>query len=311
MIQDVLDAVAHLRRGHIVVFPTETVYGAGVDASNAAAVARLYAAKGRPAHNPLIIHVPDITAAKALAVWNADAQSLAEAFWPGALTIILPRILGCCVADNACAGLETLAVRVPDHPQAQTLLRAFGAPIAAPSANISGRLSPTSVLAVKDLFTGQADYILQDDTGCRVGLESTIVDLSDAAGWQILRHGAVRAEQIEAVLGAPSLAKRITTIKAPGMLLKHYAPTKPLRLNAVSVNVDEGLLAFGDDVPKGAAVMLNLSPAGDMDEAARHLYAYLHQLDQDVRCRSLAVMPIPDNGMGVAVRDRLMRAAQK
>src|SRR5580692_4672021 len=308
------DAVRCLKAGGLVAFPTETVYGLGADAADGRAIARLYEAKGRPAFNPLIAHVADLPAARALARFDAEAEKLAEAFWPGPLTLVLPKSSGCPVADLATAGLDTIAVRVPAHPVARAILRAFGGPVVAPSANLSGHVSPTTAQHVHSDLTGRIDLIV-DGGAVAVGVESTIVGCFETP--MLLRPGGLPHGEIERVLGrllvqAPTDPGSDTSQPlAPGMLASHYAPRTPVRLNAVSVEAGEALLAFGDGVVPGAdaaAVTMNLSAQGDLNEAAANLFGYLRALDL-TRARAIAVMPIPHHGLGEAINDRLRRAA--
>ena len=297
-----------LAAGGLVAFPTETVYGLGADASNGEAVARLYAAKGRPAFNPLIAHVADIAAARRLAEFNAAAEKLAAAFWPGPLTLVLPKRKGCPVSDLALAGLDSVAVRVPAHPVAHALLKAFGGPVVAPSANRSGHVSPTSAAHVLGDLRGRIDLVL-DGGVCAVGLESTIVSCLGAPA--LLRPGGLPRAQIERVLGhalgqGPAGAENAPT--APGMLASHYAPKARLRLNAEAPRPGEALLAFGSEVPAADGMTLNLSPRGDLTEAAANLFSHLRALDAS-GADSVAVMKVPREGLGEAINDRLARAA--
>jgi L-threonylcarbamoyladenylate synthase len=305
------DAVAAAARvlgaGGLVAFPTETVYGLGADATDGTAVARLYAAKGRPRFNPLIAHVADFAATRRLAVFNADAERLA-AFWPGPLTLVLPKVSGCPVSDLATAGLDTVAVRVPDHPVAQDILRAFGRPVVAPSANRSGHVSPTTAAHVAADLDGRVDLIL-DGGPTSVGVESTILACLDAP--TLLRPGGLPRAEIERALGHALLDAEPSNDEAPlapGMLSSHYAPKMPLRLNAIDVRPGEALLAFGAQAPARAAKMLNLSPAADLVEAAANLFSHLRALDAS-GASAIAVMPIPPEGLGEAINDRLARAA--
>jgi L-threonylcarbamoyladenylate synthase len=296
-----------LRAGGLVAFPTETVYGLGADATDETAVARIFEAKGRPRFNPLIAHCADLETAAAEGVFDDRARALAEAFWPGPLTLVLPRRSETRVARLASAGLDTLALRVPAHPQARALLAATGRPVAAPSANPSGAVSPTAAQHVAEGLGGRVDLIL-DGGPCRVGVESTVVDLT---GQQpvLLRPGGVSAEEIEARAGP--LGERAGDDAAPlspGRLSSHYAPERPLRLNATEVRSDEALLAFGAELPPGAAVTRNLSPAGDLREAAANLFAMLRDLDR-AEVAGIAAMPVPERGLGRAINDRLRRAA--
>jgi L-threonylcarbamoyladenylate synthase len=295
-----------LAAGGLVAFPTETVYGLGADACNGEAVARLYAAKGRPVFNPLIAHVADLGAARRLGAFNADAERLAAAFWPGPLTLVLPRRPDCPVADLALAGLDSVALRVPAHPLAQALLKAFGGPIVAPSANRSGHVSPTSAAHVLADLRGRIDLLL-DGGPCPVGLESTIVACLD--GPTLLRPGGVAREEIERVLGRALVVPPAQTAPlAPGMLASHYAPKARLRLNAETARAGEALLAFGANAPPVNGAMLNLSARGDLVEAAANLFSHLRALDAS-GAKAIAVMPVPNEGLGEAINDRLARAA--
>jgi L-threonylcarbamoyladenylate synthase len=303
-----------LAGGGLVAFPTETVYGLGADAGNAAAIARLYQAKGRPSFNPLIAHVRDLAAARRIARFDPPAIALAEAFWPGPLTLVLPRAEGCPVADLAIAGLETVAIRVPAHPVAREILRAFGGAVVAPSANLSGHVSPTTAAHVQGDLAGRIDLIV-DGGPVEVGVESTIVGCFDTP--MLLRPGGVPRGAIERVLGRaiaqpPEEADRETAQPlAPGMLASHYAPRTPVRLNAGTVLAGEALLAFGPAAVPGAdsaTMVLNLSGRGDVDEAATNLFGYLRALDSS-GARAIAVVPVPHHGLGEAINDRLRRAA--
>jgi L-threonylcarbamoyladenylate synthase len=310
----VKQAARCLAEGGLVAFPTETVYGLGADATNAAAIARLYEAKGRPLFNPLISHVEGLAGAHRIARFDATAIALAQAFWPGPLTLVLPRREGCEVADLATAGLETIAVRVPAHPVAHAILKAFGKPVVAPSANLSGHVSPTRADHVDNDLAGRIDLII-DGGPVAVGVESTIVGCFERP--MLLRPGGLPREEIERVLGR-SLATLPAEAEgdnrqplAPGMLTSHYAPRSHVRLNAQSLEPGEALLAFGDaDVPgrDKAAAVLNLSESGDLAEAATHLFGYLRDLDGQ-NARAIAVMPVPNEGLGEAINDRLRRAA--
>lgn len=294
-------AVAILQAGGLVSFPTETVYGLGADARNDIAVAQIYDAKGRPSFNPLIVHVASLEAAMEYCDFNVVARQLADAFWPGALTLVLPLKIGAGVSKLVTAGLDTVAVRVPDHPVARDLLAAFGGPVAAPSANMSGRISPTTAAHVTAGLEGRIDAVV-DGGACTVGVESTIVSCVGAPA--LLRAGGIPVEALEACLGQPLLRSADPqTPTAPGQLASHYAPQGKVRLNAPYTNAGEVLLGFGRvDAP------LNLSPAGDLTEAAANLFACLHQLDA-MNATAIAVSPIPDHGMGRAINDRLRRAA--
>jgi len=299
-------AASLLRDGALVAFPTETVYGLGGDATNDRAVAAIFAAKGRPTFNPLIVHVAELAAAESLADFNDRARDFARRFWPGPLTLVLKRSAACPISRLASAGLETVALRAPAHPLAQTLLRAVGRPLAAPSANRSGHVSPTTAGHVLDELNGRIAAVL-DGGPCHVGIESTVIDLSDAQP-ALLRPGGVTREQLEAVLGHLRDAGNAGAPRSPGMLERHYAPARPLRLEAKTVTADEALLAFGTPL-SGATVTFNLSPTRDLTEAAANLFAALRTLDQ-VRFKAIAVMPIPETGLGAAINDRLRRAAR-
>jgi len=301
-----------LRAGKLVAFPTETVYGLGADARNGEAVAAIYAAKGRPTFNPLIIHVAEATALDALVEWNNEAHLLAASLWPGPLTLVLPRKKDAAVSLLASAGLDTLAVRVPSHIVAQKLLRAVNFPIAAPSANASGKLSPTSPIHVVESLGDKVDLILAGGRS-EIGLESTVLDLTVTEPI-ILRPGGTTQEQLERVLGHPVSFYKAATPDAPsspGMLLSHYAPHLPLRLMAESAQADEAFLTFGPDaLMKGGATRLNLSARGDLVEAAANLFSMLRELDR-ARYSGIAVAPIPEIGLGVAINDRLQRASHR
>jgi L-threonylcarbamoyladenylate synthase len=303
-----------LTQGGLVAFPTETVYGLGTDATNPAAIARLYQAKGRPAFNPLIAHVGDLAAARKIARFDAAATALGEAFWPGPLTLVLPKTEGCSVADLATAGLDTVAVRIPAHAIARDILRVFGGPVVAPSANISGHVSPTTAAHVHSDLAGRIDLIV-DGGAVEVGVESTIVGCFDAP--MLLRPGGLPRAEIERVLGRalkqpPKDAESNGAQPlAPGMLASHYAPRARVRLNAVAIEAGEALLAFGLGAISGidaAAAVMNLSERGDLNEAAANLFGFLRALDAK-GVRTIAVMPIPDDGLGEAINDRLRRAA--
>jgi L-threonylcarbamoyladenylate synthase len=307
-------AARSLREGGLVAFPTETVYGLGADATNAAAIARLYQAKGRPAFNPLIAHVGDLAAAREIGRVDAAALLLAEAFWPGPLTLVLPKTENCAVADLATAGLDTVAIRIPAHPVARDILRIFGRPVVAPSANISGHVSPTTAAHVHSDLDGRIDLIV-DGGAVAVGVESTIVGIFDEP--MLLRPGGLPRADIERVLGRalrqlPADAESDSGQPlAPGMLASHYAPSTRVRLGAISLEPGEALLAFGSDAVSGidaAAWVMNLSARGDLAEAAANLFGYLRALDTKA-AHTIAVMPIPNDGLGEAINDRLRRAA--
>jgi len=303
-----------LKKGGLVAFPTETVYGLGADAANAPAIARLYETKGRPLFNPLIATVGDIAAAMKIARFDPTATRLAEAFWPGPLTLVLPKTEHCPVAELATAGLDTVAVRVPAHPVARAILRAFGGPVVAPSANLSGHVSPTTAAHVASDLAGRIDLIV-DGGPVAVGVESTIVGCFEVP--VLLRPGGLECGEIERVLGRPlarlpdDADKENGQPLAPGMLASHYAPRTPVRLNAQRIESGEALLAFGQaSVPgaEAAHAVMNLSVRGDLAEAAANLFAYLRALDGK-GARAIAVMPVPQHGLGEAINDRLGRAA--
>jgi L-threonylcarbamoyladenylate synthase len=303
-----------LAEGGLVAFPTETVYGLGADATNPQAIALLYQAKGRPAFNPLIAHVGDLDAGRMIARFDARATALAEAFWPGPLTLVLPKTSDCSVAELATAGLDTVAIRVPAHPVARAILRAFGGPVVAPSANLSGHVSPTTATHVQSDLAGRIDLIV-DGGAVAVGVESTIVGCFEAP--MLLRPGGLPRGEIERVLGRalvqpPQDADNDSGQPlAPGMLASHYAPRTPVRLNAQSIEAGEALLAFGPAGVPGtdsAITVMNLSARGDLNEAAANLFGYLRALDTRA-ARAIAVMPIPHHGLGEAINDRLRRAA--
>lgn len=297
------DAVAILRAGGRVALPTETVYGLGADARSDAAVAGIFAAKDRPAFNPLIVHLPDLDAAGAFVELPAPARALAGAFWPGPMTLVLPLKPGAGIAPLVTAGLPTLGLRVPAHPLARRLLRAFGGPIAAPSANPSGRVSATEARHVMAGLSGRIEAVI-DGGPCGVGLESTIFGFDADGTARLLRPGAITAEAAAAVLGAPVLPPAPEAgITAPGQLLSHYAPSGSVRLNATAAREGEVLLGFGP--VKGD---LSLSETGDLAEAAARLFGLFHELDRRGAAR-IAVAPIPDEGLGHAINDRLRRAA--
>jgi L-threonylcarbamoyladenylate synthase len=307
----ITEAARLLRNGGLVAFPTETVYGLGTDATSGQAVARLYAAKGRPSFNPLISHVADVSAARRLGVFNHVADRLAAAFWPGPLTLVVPRAPGCPVADLATAGLDTIALRVPSHPVARELLKAFGGPVVAPSANRSGHVSTTTAAHVAADLSGRIDLIL-DGGATALGLESTIVAcLGDTPA--LLRPGGLAREEIEAELGMPLATPQAeaNAPTSPGQLASHYAPRARLRLDAAVVEAGEALLAFGRRRPadaERAVASLNLSLAGNLIEAAANLFSHLRALDQS-GAATIAVMPMPHEGLGEAINDRLRRAA--
>ena len=290
-----------LHAGQIVTIPTETVYGLAADAQNAEAVAHIYAAKGRPDFNPLIVHVRDRKAAEKLGLFNATAQALAEAFWPGPLTLVLPLKQGAPVARAVTAGLPTIAIRCPNHPVMQALLLKSDLSLAAPSANRSGAISPTRADHVLKGLGGAVPMIL-DGGPCSAGLESTIVAVRDD-GWQVLRPGPVSATLIEQTLGYPPLSVPMSAIEAPGQMASHYAPSKPVRLNVTVPEKGEYLIGFG-----AIAGDVNLSATGDLAQAAANLFEALHNADASL-ATAIAVAPIPHEGIGIAINDRLSRAA--
>jgi len=293
------DAAAALAAGRLVILPTETVYGLAADARNPAAVAALYEAKGRPAFNPLIAHVADVEAARGLADLDARAVALAEAFWPGPLTLVVTAKEGVC--DLARAGLDTVAIRVPAHPVARAVLTACCGPVAAPSANRSGRPSPTT-LADAIAETGAAAAVALDGGPCAIGLESTVISLLEGPP-RLLRPGAVTRVQIEALIG-PLAEAEADARRSPGRLTRHYAPVAPMRLEASDARAGEAFIGFGAIGP----VALNLSPAGDLAEAAARLFSCLRAADA-LAPSAIAVAPVPDVGLGEAINDRLRRAA--
>jgi L-threonylcarbamoyladenylate synthase len=305
-----------LADGGLLAFPTETVYGLGADACNGEAVARLYEAKGRPAFNPLICHVRDLAAAERLGVLDAAGRRLAKAFWPGPLTLVVPKRPDCGVAELATAGLQTIALRVPDHPVAHAILAEFGKPVVAPSANRSGHVSPTTAAHVLADLNGRVDLII-DGGPTRVGLESTIVACLDRP--VLLRPGGVPRAEIERALEhalpegpqeGPAAGEDGVVPTAPGQLASHYAPRARLRLDAGSVHAGESLLAFGPVLPPGsvdAAGVLNLSVRGNLIEAAANLFSHLRALDAP-GVTMIAVMRVPNQGLGEAINDRLRRA---
>lgn len=297
-----------LRQGRLVAFPTETVYGLGADATNDRAVAAVYAVKGRPKFNPLITHAASLEQAFTLGDFNQDAMKLARAFWPGPLTLVVPRSKDCPVAILACAGLNSIALRVPSHPIAQALIRQSERSIVAPSANPSGRLSPTTAGHVRDALGDRVAMVL-DGGPCAVGIESTIVKFMGGEP-VLLRPGGLTRSAIEAALGKPLLLESMKAGKpdAPGQLEQHYAPRAKVILDVIWPRFDVGLLAFGANVPQHPGPMLNLSEAGDLEEAAANLFRMMHELDQS-GVQTIAVMPIPREGLGEAINDRLARAA--
>lgn len=290
-----------LRDGTLVALPTETVYGLAARADSPQAVAQIYRAKGRPDFNPLIVHVPDLAAAERIAGFDDRARQLALAFWPGALTLVLPLREDAEIALAVTAGLSTIALRCPAHPAMRAVLKAAGLPLAAPSANRSGGVSPSRAEHVAASL-GEAVGLVLDGGPCAAGIESTIVALRDG-GWEVLRPGPITAEQIAAVLGQGSIAAGTGQIEAPGQLASHYSPGKPVRLNVQTAEKDEFVIGFGS-----IAGDVSLSPSGDMAEAAARLYDCLHVAQRAAQPR-IAIAPVPDEGIGTAINDRLRRAA--
>jgi L-threonylcarbamoyladenylate synthase len=304
-------AISHaanaLRRGGLVAFPTETVYGLGADATNDAAVTAIFAAKERPRFNPLIVHVRDVAHAQSFVKFNRIAHELAAAFWPGPLTLVLPRGKDSAISLLASAGLDTIAVRAPSHPVARKLLAACGLPLAAPSANPSGRISATTAQHVAQELGDRVAMIL-DGGQTPLGIESTVIGFEGDMP-VLLRSGALPRERIEEVIG-PLHAAADESVRSPGQLKRHYAPRTPLRLGALDIKPGEALLAFGKSPPSGASIVRNLSVSADLNEAAAHLFAMLRELDASGSA-GIAVMPIPEHGLGEAINDRLRRAATK
>jgi L-threonylcarbamoyladenylate synthase len=302
------DAARAMREGELVAFPTETVYGVGGDATNDLAVARIFEAKGRPRFNPLIVHVRDLASARALAVFDARAERAAERFWPGPLSLVLPRAPRCPISLLASAGLDTLAIRVPAHPLALALLRAVDRPLAAPSANRSGRLSPTSAGDVVAELGGRVAAVL-DGGRCEIGIESTVLDLCGAEP-TMLRPGGLARETLEEWLGHVGAAGASgSVLRSPGMLESHYAPERPMRLDARDARPGEVLLALGPGpASDGFGEVRWLSRSGDLTEAAANLFEALRALDRP-EVAGIAVMQIPEHGLGAAINDRLRRAA--
>ena len=294
-------AAGRLQAGGLVALPTETVYGLAARADSAEAVAAIYRAKGRPDFNPLIVHVPDLAAAEQIAVFDDRSRTLAGRFWPGALTMVLPLQKTARIAPAVTAGLDTIALRCPAHPVMRAVLQACGVPLAAPSANASGGVSPTQAAHVAASL-GDAAGLVLDGGACAAGIESTIVALRDT-GWQVLRPGPVTTEQLAEVLGTALAVAASERIEAPGQLASHYSPGKPVRLDAAVPAADEFLIGFG-----AVAGSVNLSPSGDLIEAAALLYECLHAAAASQHPR-IAVVPIPAEGIGAAINDRLKRAA--
>lgn len=298
-------AATILRGGGLVSFPTETVYGLGADATNDAAISAIFAVKQRPRFNPLIVHVRDRAHGERFVEFNDTARELTHAFWPGPLTLVLPRKAGDGISLLASAGLDTVAVRAPSHPVAQGLLAACGLALAAPSANRSESISPTTAPHVAEELGDRVSLIL-DGGPAPLGIESTVIGF-EAGKPVLLRSGAMARERIEAITG-PLGNSSDERVRAPGQLKRHYAPRTPLRLMAGTASPDEALLAFGPAAPSRVRMMRNLSAQRDLAEAASHLFAYLRELDA-AGCTRIAVMPIPEHGLGEAINDRLRRAA--
>ena len=315
---EIARAAADLKSGRLVAFPTETVYGLGADATNGRAVAAIFEAKGRPRFNPLIAHVADLAAAERIAHFTDKARRLATAFWPGPLTLVLPRRPESGISELVTAGLDTIAIRVPSHPVAHAVLAAAGVPVAAPSANVSGHVSPTTAAHV-DADLGAKIALILDGGPTEHGLESTVIDATGARV-AMLRPGAATREAIEALLGEPIAGSHDLAIaddasaaepaqpRSPGQLASHYAPRARVRLDATDLRPGEVLLAFGPPLPGAGNRSENLSRSGDLIEAAANLFAALRRLDA-TGAATIAVMPIPPTGLGEAINDRLRRAA--
>ena len=308
--QSVALAAELLNKGRLVAFPTETVYGLGADAGNDLAVASIFEAKGRPQFNPLIAHIADLSWTERFAVLTDSARVLAEKFWPGPLTMVMKRTPGCPISHLVSAGLDTVGVRFPAHPAARQMIAAFGRPVAAPSANISGTVSPTTALHVAQGLGDRVPLIL-DGGACKIGVETTIIDLT---GKQvtILRAGGLAKEDLEEFLGEKVLINDTSSSRptAPGQLLKHYAPRLPLRINVEEDDVkdEEFFIAFGATTRKAN---LNLSEKGDLCEAAANLFAALREAERHTEYKGIALSPIPQNGLGLAINDRIRRASYK
>ncbi|MEX2647426.1 MAG: L-threonylcarbamoyladenylate synthase [Alphaproteobacteria bacterium] len=298
---------ALIRAGRLVAFPTETVYGLGADATNDRAVAAIFAAKDRPRINPVIVHVLDAAEAARHARLDGASLALAERFWPGPLTLVLPRREPCALSLLVSAGLATVGLRAPAHPVARALIAEAGVPVAAPSANPSGRLSPTRAVHVAEALGDRVDLVL-DGGPTPLGLESTVID-AIAQPPVLLRPGALDRAAIEAMIGPLAAPPEDESPRSPGLLARHYAPRTPLRLDAREARSGEAMLAFGPVPAPNAAIVRNLSPTGDLIEAAANLFAMLHELDQS-GASAIAVAPIPETGLGEAINDRLRRAAR-
>ncbi len=306
--QGIQTAAQALQNGSLVAFPSETVYGLGADATNDNAVAAIYAAKGRPTFNPLIVHVPSVDMAREYALFDGRAEQLCEAFCPGALSLVLPRRENSPLSLLVSAGLDSVAIRIPSHPIAQRLLTACGRPVAAPSANLSGAVSPTTPAHVLNGWPDpkqEGPRYIVDGGVCAIGLESTVLDLTTPTA-TLLRPGGVSLEEIEAEIGPIAISLNDDTApKSPGMLSRHYAPNTPVRLNAHSASAGEVFVGFG---PDDTGSPYNLSPNGNLNEAAANLFSTLRRLDE-LGATGIAIAPIPDNGLGLAINDRLKRAA--
>ena len=304
MANEIKKAVEILNQGGLVAFPTETVYGLGADATNDTATASIYEKKGRPSFNPLIAHVDSASMASKYVQITPMAQKLMDTFWPGPLTLVLKRKPDCTVSLLASAGLDTLAVRCPNNPIALDLIRSFGKPIVAPSANKSGRISPTTVEHIIQDYGDEAPFIL-DGGACKVGVESTVL-LCDEDKVAVLRYGGLPIEDIESLIGPVIRPEKDEDAPhSPGQMKSHYAPRLPLHMNATEASQGEALLGFG----YSSSATLNLSPTGDLKQAAANLFSMMHQLDCD-KYTGIAVMPIPMRGLGYAINDRLKRASQ-
>ena len=308
-LKNIARAAALLFEGKLVAFPTETVYGLGANAINGKAVARIFKTKGRPNFNPLIIHVSTIDEAEKLVKFNSYAKTLAQEFWPGPLTLVLPRRTNCEVSEIASAGLDTLAIRVPSHKICRTLLQVANVPIAAPSANRSGSVSPTTAQHVSESLGSSVDFIL-DDGPCSVGVESTILDVS-GDNIKLLRPGGITLENLSRIAGTIlSFSDEKQTPIAPGMLSQHYATELPLRMNASKLKPGEALIAFGKVSTRDTGMVYNLSESEDLGEAAANLFRMMRLADQPPN-KGIAVTPIPNHGLGRAINDRLKRASHK
>ncbi len=302
-------AATFLAQGKLVGMPTETVYGLAGDATNDRAVADIFAVKGRPEFNPLICHVTGAEMARNYVLWNDMAQRLSDAFWPGPLTMILLRTPNCPASLLASAGLDSLAVRSANHTVANRLITMLGRGVCAPSANRSGRVSPTTAQHVSDEFTSEQISMILDGGSCAIGIESTVIHVGDNNP-VILRAGSITAEEISVCLNRPVAYGSDTKILSPGQLASHYAPSIPVRLNVMDPRADEALLSFGNKIPTGAKTVMHLSKRGDLKEAAANLFAMMRALDTSDH-HAIAVMPIPQTGIGIAINDRLKRAANR